>query len=130
MAATILIADDEQHIRLLIEQTLEEFEDDGDELIVASDGEEALRLAMDRRPDVVLLDVMMPRLNGFDVCRRLKEELAPDAPFVVLLTAKGQTEDRVRGAEVGADRYVTKPFDPDDLRRVVREALARGAGLG
>jgi two-component system, OmpR family, alkaline phosphatase synthesis response regulator PhoP len=124
MAATILIADDEHHIRLLIEQTLESLEDEGNELLMAADGEEALRLALDRRPQVVLLDVMMPKVNGFDVCQRLKEELAPDAPFIVLLTAKGQTFDRIRGDEVGADRYMTKPFDPDELRQTVRAALA------
>jgi two-component system alkaline phosphatase synthesis response regulator PhoP len=124
MADTILIADDEHHIRLLIEQTLEEFEDEGNELVMAADGDQALRLAAEHRPRVVLLDVMMPKVNGFDVCQRLKEEFAPDAPFIVLLTAKGQAYDRVRGTEVGADRYLTKPFDPDELRDVVREALA------
>ena len=123
MTDTILIADDEHHIRLLIEQTLEEFEDEGHRLLMAGDGDEALRLAFEARPRVVLLDVMMPRVNGFDVCQRLKEEMAPDPPFVVLLTAKGQAIDRVRGDEVGADRYLTKPFDPDELRGIVRDAL-------
>jgi two-component system alkaline phosphatase synthesis response regulator PhoP len=121
--ASVLIVDDEQHIRLLIEQTLESLEDEGNELLMAADGEEALRLALDRRPQVVLLDVMMPKVNGFDVCERLKQELAADAPFIVLLTAKGQSLDRIRGAEVGADRYVTKPFDPDELRQTVLAAL-------
>ena len=122
--ATILIVDDEHRIRLLIEQTLESFEDEGDELLMASDGDEALRLALDRRPEVVLLDVMMPKVDGFEVCQRLKKELAPDAPFIVLLTAKGQAFDRMRGEEVGADRYMTKPFDPDELRETVRAALS------
>lgn len=122
--ATILIADDEHHLRLLIEQTLEAFEDEGNELVMASDGEEALRVALDRRPQVVLLDVMMPKLDGFEVCQRLKRELAPEAPFIVLLTAKGQAFDRLRGEEVGADRYMTKPFDPDELRETVRGALS------
>jgi two-component system alkaline phosphatase synthesis response regulator PhoP len=123
MSPSVLIADDEHHIRLLIEQTLEELEDAGTELLMAADGEEALRLALERRPQVVLLDVMMPKVNGFDVCERLKQELAADAPFIVLLTAKGQSLDRIRGAEVGADRYVTKPFDPDELRQTVLAAL-------
>ncbi|MDQ3937290.1 MAG: response regulator [Chloroflexota bacterium] len=123
MAHTILIADDEHHIRLLIEQTLESFEDEGDELVMAADGEEALRLAFDRRPRVVLLDVMMPKVNGFDVCRQLKDEMGPDAPYIILLTAKGQAFDRQRGAEVGADRYMTKPFDPDELVETVRQAM-------
>jgi DNA-binding response OmpR family regulator len=123
MAEAILIADDEHYIRLLIEQTLESFEDEGNELLIAANGEEALQLAFERRPRVVLLDVMMPKVNGFDVCERLKKELAEDAPFIVLLTAKGQTFDRIRGEEVGADRYMTKPFDPDELRDTVRAAL-------
>ena len=123
MRRTVLIADDEQHIRLLIEQALEELEDDGVELVTAADGEEALAMARQLRPAVLLLDVMMPRVNGFEVCRQLKGELAADAPLIVLLTAKGQAFDRERGVEDGADRYITKPFDPDDLLAVVREAL-------
>jgi two-component system, OmpR family, alkaline phosphatase synthesis response regulator PhoP len=124
MSGAILIADDEHHIRLLIEQTLEELEGEGAELLTAADGAEALRLARDARPQVVLLDVMMPNVNGFDVCQQLKQELGPEAPFIVLLTAKGQAFDRERGNEVGADRYMTKPFDPDELLETVREALA------
>ncbi len=123
MGGVVLIADDEQHIRLLIEQTLEDLEDEGTELLTAADGAEALRIARDERPQVVLLDVMMPNINGFDVCQQLKQELGAEAPFVVLLTAKGQAFDRERGAEVGADRYMTKPFDPDELLETVRGAL-------
>jgi two-component system, OmpR family, alkaline phosphatase synthesis response regulator PhoP len=124
MPPTVVIADDEKHIRLLIEQTLEELEDEGTVILSASDGEEALRVARESRPQVVLLDVMMPKINGFDVCQQLKDELAGEAPFIILLTAKGQAFDRERGEAVGADRYVTKPFHPDELLDTVRSALS------
>ena len=124
---TVLIVDDEQHIRLLIEQTLEELEDDGVELLTASDGEEALTVVENHRPELVFLDVMMPKRNGFEVCRAIKQELGLSGTFVVLLTAKGQAYDRQQGAEVGADLYLTKPFDPDDLLARAREALGLAA---
>ena len=120
---TVLIVDVEQHIRLLIEQTLEELEDDGVELLTASDGEEALTVVENHRPELVFLDVMMPKRNGFEVCRAIKQELGLSGTFVVLLTAKGQAYDRQQGAEVGADLYLTKPFDPDDLLARARAAL-------
>lgn len=123
MSGAVLIADDEQHIRLLIEQSLEDLEAEGTELLTAADGAEALRIARAERPRVVLLDVMMPHVNGFDVCQQIKQEMGADAPFIVMLTAKGQAFDRERGAEVGADRYMTKPFDPDELLETVRVAL-------
>lgn len=129
---TVLIVDDEQHIRLLIEQTLEELEDDGVELQTASDGEMALDVVRNHHPELVFLDVMMPKLNGFEVCRAIKSDPGLAGTTVVMLTAKGQAYDREQGAAVGADRYLTKPFDPDELLEVAREALgmgrARGAG--
>jgi two-component system, OmpR family, alkaline phosphatase synthesis response regulator PhoP len=120
---TVLIADDEQHIRLLIEQTLEELEDEGVELQTASDGEMALEVVRNQRPEVVFLDVMMPKLNGFEVCRAIKHDLGLRGTTVVMLTAKGQAYDREEGLAAGADRYLTKPFDPDALLAVAREAL-------
>ena len=125
---TILIVDDEQHIRLLIEQTLAELEDDGVELLTAGDGEEALSVVAVHRPEMVFLDVMMPKRNGFDVCRAIKNDLALADTYVVLLTAKGQVVDRAQGAEAGADLYMTKPFDPDDLLDRAREVLGLDAG--
>jgi two-component system, OmpR family, alkaline phosphatase synthesis response regulator PhoP len=123
MRRAVLIADDEHHIRLLIEQALEELEDEGVDILTAADGQEALERVREARPAVLLLDVMMPRVNGFDVCERLKSELGREAPHVIMLTAKGQAFDRERGAQAGADRYVTKPFDPDELLALVREAI-------
>ena len=120
---TVLIVDDEQHIRLLIEQTLEELEDDGVELLTASDGEEALDVVANHHPDLVFLDVMMPKRNGFEVCRAIKQELGLGDTYVVMLTAKGQAYDREQGLEVGADVYLTKPFDPDELADKVEMLL-------
>ena len=127
---TVLIVDDEQHIRLLIEQTLEELEDDGVELLTASDGEEALGVVANHHPDLVFLDVMMPKRNGFEVCRSIKDDPATAATTVVLLTAKGQAYDREQGAAAGADEYLTKPFDPDDLLQRARVALGMDGGAG
>ena len=120
---TVLIVDDEQHIRLLIEQTLEGLEDDGFELLTAGDGDEALAVVELHRPVLVFLDVMMPKRNGFDVCRTIKQELGLDATYVVLLTAKGQAYDRHLGEDAGADLYMTKPFDPDELLQHARSVL-------
>ena len=123
MEPKILIVDDEAHIRLLLEQTLEDLEDEGVDLLVASHGEEALSIIQSERPRLVFLDVMMPRMNGFDVCHAVKHELGLHDVYVVMLTAKGQEFDRQRGHEVGADIYVTKPFDPDDLLDMARQVL-------
>jgi CheY-like chemotaxis protein len=124
----VLIVDDEQHIRLLIEQTLEELEDDGVDLLTAGDGEEALLVVEHQRPELVFLDVMLPKRNGFDVCRTIKGELGLAETRVVLLTAKGQAYDREQGLAAGADRYITKPFDPDELLRIARQALNLDGG--
>jgi DNA-binding response OmpR family regulator len=123
MVAKILIVDDEAHIRLLLEQTLEDLEDEGVELLIASNGEEALSIIQSERPRLVFLDVMMPRMNGFDVCQAVKHELGWHNVYVAMLTAKGQAIDRQRGHEVGADTYVTKPFDPDDLLDMAERVL-------
>ena len=123
---TVLIVDDEQHIRLLIEQTLEELEDEGVELITARDGEEALDAVANQHPDLVFLDVMMPKRDGLDVCRTIKGDPATAGTIVMLLTARGQAFDREQGLAAGADDYLTKPFDPDDLLRRARAALGLG----
>ena len=120
----ILIVDDEPHIRLLLEQTLEELEDEGVELFLAEDGEEGLRVIRQEKPDLVFLDVMMPKMNGYDVCQAVKNERGLKDVFVVLLTAKGQEVDKVKGKDVGADLYMTKPFDPDEIIGRAREVLA------
>lgn len=121
MAKKILIVDDEPHIRLLIEQTLEDLEDQDVELITATNGREALQLIQDEMPQLVFLDVMMPHMNGFEVCSAVKRELNLPDIYIIMLTAKGQEFDKKKGQEVGADLYMTKPFDPDEL---VEKAIA------
>jgi two-component system alkaline phosphatase synthesis response regulator PhoP len=128
--SSVLIVDDEQHIRLLIEQTLEPLEDDGVELLTAPDGEAALDVVQHHRPRLVFLDVMMPKRNGFDVCRAIKQEMGLADTTVVMLTAKGQAYDREQGLAVGADLYLTKPFDPDELLDLARDVLSGRAGAG
>lgn len=123
MARKILIVDDEAHLRMLIQQTLEELEDEGVELLTAANGEEALKAIQDEAPALVFLDVMMPKLSGFDVCRRVKQALGLKDVFIVLLTAKGQEFDKQQGMEAGADLYMTKPFDPDALLERARTVL-------
>ena len=123
MSRTILIVDDEAHLRMLIQQTLEELEDEGVTLLTAANGEEALATIESVKPDLVFLDVMMPKLSGFDVCSRAKHTLGLSGVYIVLLTAKGQEFDRQRGQEVGADLYMTKPFDPDALLAKARDVL-------
>ncbi len=124
---TVLIVDDEQHIRLLIEQTLEELEDDGVQLLTATNGEEALDVVANHHPELVFLDVMMPRKNGYEACRAIKDDPATAGTIVILLTAKGQADDRTQGTAAGADDYLTKPFDPDHLLRRARAALGLDA---
>ena len=123
MDRKILIVDDEAHLRTLIQQTLEELEDEGVEMLTATNGEEAIAAIESARPNLVFLDVMMPKLSGFDVCSRAKHTLGLKDVYVVLLTAKGQEFDRQRGQEVGADLYMTKPFDPDALLQKARDVL-------
>lgn len=109
----ILIVDDEPYIRTLLQETLEEFEDKGVELLSAGNGMEGWKLIQEERPNLVLLDVMMPKMSGYEICQRTKNDPALSGIYIILLTAKGQEVDRERGQEVGADEYVTKPFDPD-----------------
>ncbi len=127
MSKRVLIVDDESHIRLLLEQTLDPLIDSDVEISTADNGGAALEAIRRDRPDLVLLDVMMPVMNGFDVCKAVKSDPALQGTFVMMLTAKGQELDRVTGAEVGADLYMTKPFDPDDV--LARAARVLGIEL-
>jgi DNA-binding response OmpR family regulator len=127
MTQKILIVDDEPHIRLLLAQTLEELEDEDVEILTAENGEEGLAEIQAEHPNLVFLDVMMPKMNGFDVCHAVKNELKLSDIFVIMLTAKGQEFDRQRGQAVGADIYMTKPFDPDEVMAKAREVLQLSA---
>ncbi len=119
----ILIVDDEAHIRLLLEQALEDLEEKGVELLTAPNGEEALKIIETHRPELVFLDVMMPRLNGLDVCNAVKNTLKIKDVFIIMVTAKGQEIEKVQGREAGADMYMTKPFDPDEVYKMALEIL-------
>ena len=119
----IIIAEDQAHIRRLIEQSLEELEDEGIELLFAEDGEQALALFHEHRPLLLLLDVMMPKLDGFEVCARVRQDPDNQPVHIIILTAKGQEYDRAAGERSGANQYLTKPFNPDALLATVRQAL-------
>lgn len=123
MHAKIVIAEDEAYLRLLIQQSIEELEDEGVDIIVTEDGPSALAAIEREQPELVLLDVMMPGMNGFEVCERVRANASLRQPYIILLTAKGQEYDRIRGTEVGADRYMTKPFNPDDLLDAARAVV-------
>jgi DNA-binding response OmpR family regulator len=124
MPDKVLIVDDETHIRSLLEQTLEELEDDYQvEIITASDGQEGLEQIRALRPRLVFLDIMMPKMNGYEVCRQVKADPAFAGTTIILLTAKGQEVDRKEGLEAGALRYMTKPFDPDEILAMAKEVL-------
>lgn len=123
MEKKILIVDDESHIRMLIEQTLEDLEDEGVELLFAENGEQALALIKKEEPNLVFLDVMMPKMDGMEVCHKVKRELDMSDVYIILLTAKGQEVDRQKGLEMGANKYMTKPFDPDEMLAIAEEIL-------
>jgi DNA-binding response OmpR family regulator len=125
MKQKLLIVDDESHIRMLIEQTLEDLEDEGVELLFAENGEQALEVIQREEPNLVFLDVMMPKMNGMEVCHKVKKELNLSHVYIILLTAKGQEVDRQKGLDMGADRYMTKPFDPDEMLSIAEEILNR-----
>ena len=115
----ILVVDDEARMVRFIQLNLEH---DGFRVITAYDGREALEQVRSQLPNLILLDVMMPDLDGFDVLERIREQSAVP---VIMLTAKGEEDDRVRGLELGADDYVTKPFSPRELVSRVRAVLRR-----
>ncbi len=123
MQRKLLIADDETHIRLLLEQTFEDLQDEGVELLFAANGREALECIHAERPQLVFLDVMMPYLNGVEVCAKIKNDATMKGIYIILLTAKGQEVDRQQGGQAGADQYLTKPFDPDFLLKIARNVL-------
>ena len=123
MSKKLLICDDEPYIRMLLEQTLEDLEDEDVEIFVASNGQEGYDLIVQERPQLVFLDVMMPKMSGFEVCSKVKQQPELKDIHIVLLTAKGQEADKEKGLSLGANEYITKPFDPDNLYDYACEQL-------
>ena len=119
----VLVADDEPRITKLVSIALG---DEGFRVVTANGGEEALEKAEEVRPDIVLLDIVLPDLDGIEVMRRLRERRPVP---VILLTAKGSAADKAKGLDLGADDYIAKPFHPDELAARVRAVIRRAAGL-
>ncbi len=121
MCAKILVVDDEQPLVELLTANLER---EGYEVISAGDGQTALELAEHQKPDLILLDWMLPKLDGFEVCKRLRPKTT--AP-IIMVTAKGEEIDKILGLEIGADDYITKPFSPREVLARVKAQLRRGS---
>ena len=116
----ILIADDNENIREALTYLLE---DEGYKLWMAKDGAEALKEVRSVRPDILFLDIMMPEMNGYDVCRIIKNDPELSKTYVIMLTAKGQVAEQERGREVGADEYIVKPFSPMEILSKIKKLL-------
>ena len=126
MPKTVLIVDDEPNILLSVEFLMQR---EGHEVLTASDGQEALDLLASSRPDLMILDVMMTRKNGFEVCAEVRADPAFSDLPVLMLTAKGREAEMSKGMSLGADAYITKPFSTHELVAKVLELLdRRGAG--
>lgn len=121
MPIRVLAVDDESDVLRLIQIKLQKA---GFEVLTAHDGEEGLQVAVAEHPDVVLMDVMMPRMDGYTAVARIKEEMQP-APLILMLTAKGQEQDVVRGLTGGAEDYIIKPFAPRELIARINVALIK-----
>ncbi len=119
---TLLVIDDEKD---LVELVRYNFQREGYDVVAAADGHSGLEIALTQRPDVILLDVMMPTMDGLEVCRRLRAEVRTQHVPIIMLTARAAETDRIVGLELGADDYVTKPFSPRELVARVRAVLRR-----
>ncbi len=119
----ILVADDEPHIRMLMEETFEDLETEGVTVLFAENGAKALDMVRAERPELVFLDIMMPQMNGYEVCKAIRQDPELSSVRIVMLTAKGQAFDREKGLELGAQEYLTKPFNPLGVVRLARQLL-------
>lgn len=122
MSKTLLIADDEPNIVISVEYLMKR---EGFEVLVAGDGEEALTKIRQHRPDIVLLDVMMPKMSGFDVCQAVRADPALAGVRILMLTAKGRDTEVAKGLALGADVYMTKPFSTRELVEKVRQLVGQ-----
>ena len=120
---SILIVDDDPVIRNLLSQILEEFQESGVRFLTAENGEAAMESIKREKPDMIFLDVMMPKMNGFEVCDMVKREPETRDIYIIMLTAKGQEIDKQKAKELGSDYYITKPFNIDEILRKVIDIL-------
>ena len=118
--SVILVAEDEPHILLLIQRKLEAA---GYTVLTTTNGDDALKMALQERPDLLLLDIMLPGREGLEICREVKQSLGKDAPPVILISALGQQIDVEAGIAAGADDYIIKPFSPRLLLEHIQSAL-------
>ena len=123
MAATVLVVDDEKDLLDLVTYHLEKA---GLKSLAARDGETALQIAKDRLPDLIVLDLMLPGLDGLEICRKLRKEPKTAHMAIIMLTAKAEEVDRIVGLEMGADDYMVKPFSPRELLARIKAVLRRG----
>ena len=123
MARSVLVVDDEPNIVLSLEFLMKQ---EGCEVRVATDGEAALAAVEEQPPDLILLDVMIPKRDGFDVCQTIRANPAWKGIHIIMLTARGRDLEREKGMALGADEYITKPFSTREVVERVREVLASG----
>jgi DNA-binding response OmpR family regulator len=123
MTKKVLVCDDEPYI---VESVSYVVRKAGFEVVVAEDGEEALEIGRREQPDLIFLDIMMPKMTGYEVCRRLKAAPETQDSYIVMLTARGQEEDERKALEMGADEFMTKPFSPRKMRAKLVELLGDG----
>jgi DNA-binding response OmpR family regulator len=124
MPKKILIVEDYPHIVEVLKIRLQAA---GYDVIAAGDGQEGLNMARSERPDLIILDVMLPKMNGYKVCRFLKFDAKYKSIPIFLLTARGKPEDVETGKAIGADEYILKPYDPQELLALIRRYLAKAA---
>ena len=123
MRKKILIIEDEESIRLLLEKCFISFKNVGVDVLVASDGLKGLEIAKRERPELIFLDIMMPKLNGYDVCEEIKKYPQLQNTHIIFLTAMGQTIDIEKGMQAGAKEYIKKPFDIQELIKKTEDIL-------
>jgi two-component system, OmpR family, alkaline phosphatase synthesis response regulator PhoP len=123
MPPKILIVDDEPNIRTLLLQAFEDLATKGIKILETGEGIEAWRVIQAEQPELIVLDIMLPGMSGYEICQRIKSDPELSKTYVIILTAKGQAADRKRSFEVGADEFILKPFDTMYLIKRVTEAL-------
>lgn len=123
MSKQILIVDDEPYIQMLIEHTLQGLTEQGVTIHKADNGQDALNFIQTKQPELVFLDVMMPQMNGFAVCQTIKNDLKMENIYIAIVSGRIQEFDQQYGLKVGANQYITKPFDPQKILEIALDVL-------